>query len=142
MSVNQLSVFVENEQGTLLRLAETLTEANINIRALTIANTADFGILRLIVKETERAKNLLQEKDFVVSVNQVLGVELPDSVGGLAKVLRILDAASMDIEYMYDFLARGEEKAYVILRVESNKKATELLEKNGIHCVSNEELGL
>lgn len=140
MTISQLSVFVENKQGSMSSIVEALAEANIDIRALTIADTTDFGILRLIVRDPESAKKMLQEKDFVVTVNQVIGVEVPDSVGGLAKVLRILDDALINIEYMYDFLAIKEEKAYIIIRVENNAKTVELLQKHGIRCISNEDI--
>ena len=140
MTISQLSVFVENKQGSMSGIAEALAEANIDIRALTIADTTDFGILRLIVRDPESAKKMLQEKDFVVTVNQVIGVEVPDRVGGLAKVLRILDDALINIEYMYDFLAIKEEKAYIIIRVENNAKTVELLEKHGIRCISDSDI--
>jgi len=117
-----------------------LAEAGIDIRALTIADTTDFGILRLIVRNPEEAKKVLQEKNFVVTINQVVGVEVPDQVGGLARVLRILDDALINIEYMYDFLAIKEEKAYIIIRVENNAKTVELLEKNGIRCIKDSDI--
>lgn len=142
MTINQVSVFVENKQGRMARIAEVLAEAGIDIRALTIADTNDFGILRLIVRDAQQAKKALQDNNFVVSINQVIGVEVPDRVGGLAKVLRILDEAMVNIEYMYDFLPVKEEKAYIIIRVENNAKTSEILEKNGIRCISNEDIVL
>ena len=120
-------------------IVEVLAEAGIDIRALTIADTTDFGILRLIVKNPEEAKKVLQEKNFVVTINQVIGVEVPDKVGGLARVLRLLDDALINIEYMYDFLAIKEEKAYIIIRVENNAKTVELLEKNGFRCIKDSD---
>ncbi|MBQ4120651.1 MAG: hypothetical protein IJD35_01415 [Clostridia bacterium] len=140
MTISQLSVFVENKQGSMSGIAEVLAEAGIDIRALTIADTTDFGILRLIVRNPEEAKKVLQEKNFVVTINQVVGVEVPDQVGGLARVLRILDDALINIEYMYDFLAIKEEKAYIIIRVENNAKTVELLEKNGIRCIKDSDI--
>jgi len=140
MTISQLSVFVENKQGSMSGIAEVLAEAGIDIRALTIADTTDFGILRLIVRNPEEAKKVLQEKNFVVTINQVVGVEVPDKVGGLARVLRILDDALINIEYMYDFLAIKQEKAYIIIRVENNAKTVELLEKNGIHCIKDSDI--
>lgn len=140
MTISQLSVFVENKQGTLSGIVEVLAEAGIDIRALTIADTTDFGILRLIVKNPEEAKKVLQEKNFVVTINQVVGVEVPDKVGGLARVLRLLDDALINIEYMYDFLAIKEEKAYIIIRVENNAKTVELLEKNGFRCIKDSDI--
>lgn len=142
MTINQVSVFVENKQGRMARIAEVLAEAGIDIRALTIADTNDFGILRLIVRDAQQAKKALQDNNFVVSINQVIGVEVPDRIGGLAKVLRILDEAMVNIEYMYDFLPVKEEKAYIIIRVENNAKTSEILEKNGIRCISNEDIVL
>ncbi len=140
MTISQLSVFVENKQGSMSSIAEALAESGIDIRALTIADTTDFGILRLIVRDPEGAKKMLQEKNFVVTVNQVIGVEVPDRVGGLAKVLRILDDALINIEYMYDFLAIKEEKAYIIIRVENNAKTVELLEKQGVRCIGDKDI--
>lgn len=140
MTISQLSVFVENKQGSMSGIAEALAEAGIDIRALTIADTTDFGILRLIVRDPENAKKMLQQKNFVVTVNQVIGIEVPDRVGGLAAVLRILDDALINIEYMYDFLAIKEEKAYIIIRVENNAKTCELLESHGIRCISDEDI--
>ena len=140
MTISQLSVFVENKQGSMSGIAEVLAEAGIDIRALTIADTTDFGILRLIVRNSEEAKKVLQEKNFVVTINQVVGVEVPDEVGGLARVLRILDDALINIEYMYDFLAIKKEKAYIIIRVENNAKTVDLLEKNGIRCIEDSDI--
>ncbi len=140
MTISQLSVFVENKQGSMSGIAEVLAEAGIDIRALTIADTTDFGILRLIVRNPEEAKKVLQEKNFVVTINQVVGVEVPDEVGGLARVLRILDDALINIEYMYDFLAIKKEKAYIIIRVENNAKTVDLLQKNGIRCIEDSDI--
>lgn len=140
MTISQISVFVENKQGSMSSIAEVIANAGIDIRALTIADTTDFGILRLIVRDPEQAKKVLQENNFVVTINQVIGIEVSDSVGGLAKVLRILDDALINIEYMYDFLAIKEEKAYIIIRVENNAKTVELLTSHGIRCISNEDI--
>ena len=140
MTISQLSVFVENKQGSMSGIVEVLAEAGIDIRAITIADTTDFGILRLIVRNPEIAKKVLQEKDFVVTINQVIGIDVPDKVGGLARVLRILDDAMINIEYMYDFLAIKEEKVYIIIRVENNAKTVELLEKNGIRCIGDSDI--
>ena len=140
MTISQLSVFVENKQGSMSGIAAVLAEAGIDIRALTIADTTDFGILRLIVRNPEEAKKVLQEKNFVVTINQVVGIEIPDEIGGLARVLRILDDALINIEYMYDFLAIKKEKAYIIIRVENNAKTVDLLEKNGIRCIEDSDI--
>ena len=138
--MKQLTVFVQNRKGSVVTLTDILAKNNVNLRALSISETQEFGILRLIVREPENAKKMLQDKGFVVTVNQVIGVEVPDCVGGLAKVLRILDDALINIEYMYDFLAIKEEKAYIIIRVENNAKTVELLTSQGVRCITDEDI--
>ena len=138
--VKQISVFVQNKHGKLSSVARCLADGGVSIRAMCMADTTDFGILRLIVHNPEEAKKVLQEKDFVVTINQVVGIDVPDKVGGLARVLRILDDAMINIEYMYDFLAIKEEKVYIIIRVENNAKTIELLEKNGIRCIGDSDI--
>ena len=140
MTIRQLSVFVENKQGSLSSIAEVLAEAGIDIRAITIADTTDFGILRLIVKNPEQAKKVLQDKNFVVTINQVVGVEVPDKIGSLARMLRILDDAHINIEYMYDFLALKNETVFVIIRVENSAKTVDLLEKNNFRCIQDSDI--
>ena len=140
MTISQLSVFVENKQGSLSGIAEVLAEAGIDIRAITIADTTDFGILRLIVKNPEQAKKVLQDKNFVVTINQVVGVEVPDKIGSLARMLRILDDAHSNIEYMYDFLALKNETVFVIIRVENSAKTVDLLEKNNFRFIQDSDI--
>lgn len=140
MTVQQISVFVENRQGKLVEVLETLSARNIDLRALSIADTADFGILRLIVNKPEEAVKALAEADYVTSVTDVLAVSLEDTPGSLAKVLRILADAAISVEYLYAFVAHGKDKAYVILRVEDNEKAAAVLTKKGISFADSKDI--
>ena len=110
MTVQQISVFVENRQGKLVEVLETLSARNIDLRALSIADTSDFGILRLIVNKPEEAVKALAEADYVTSVTDVLAVSLDDTPGSLARVLRILADAAISVEYLYAFVAHGKGK--------------------------------
>ncbi|HHT16805.1 MAG TPA: ACT domain-containing protein [Papillibacter sp.] len=140
MTVEQISVFVENRQGKLVEVLETLSANNIDLRALCIADTADFGILRLIVNKPEEAVRVLQQAECATSVTQVLAVSLDDTPGSLARVLRILADAAISVEYLYAFVAHGKDKAYVILRVEDNEKAAAVLTKKGISFADSKDI--
>ena len=132
MTINQLSIFIENKEGKLADLTATLSAEGVDIRAMSVADTRDFGILRLIVNDTEHAIDVLKTAGFIVSITQVLAVSLPDSPGSLANVLRILSDNHISIEYMYAFITRRREDAYVVCRVEDNATAAELLTANGV----------
>jgi hypothetical protein len=132
MTVDQISVFVENKPGTLAELTGIVGDAGIDLRALSLADTADFGVLRLIVDDPGKALELLRAAGFMVSMTQVLAVPITDAPGGLAKVLRILADEKVNVEYSYAFITRKEGKAYVILRVENNELALEILTRKGI----------
>jgi hypothetical protein len=132
MVIEQLSVFVENKLGHLSDIAEMLGGAGIDMRALSIADTAEFGVLRLIVSDTQRAKALLSAAGCVVSVTSVLAVSLEDKPGSLAKILRALSDAGVSVEYVYAFITQKQGSAYVVLRVEDNARASEILERSGV----------
>jgi len=132
MTINQLSVFIENKEGKLAELTSTLAREGVDIRAMSVADTQDFGILRLIVSDCDRAINVLKEAGCVVSVTQVLAVAIPDAPGSLAKVSHILADNHISIEYMYAFITRRQEAAYVVFRVADNQAAAELLTANGV----------
>ncbi|MDR1658733.1 MAG: ACT domain-containing protein [Desulfovibrio sp.] len=140
MTIEQLSVFVENKPGHLLEITETLGEAGIDLRALSIGDTAEFGVLRLIVSEADRALAVLREAGFAVSLTQVLAVSLADTPGSLSKILRVIAGAGINVEYLYAFVTRKSGGAYVVFRVEDNAAATAVLDKNGIVPVGLEEL--
>ena len=140
MLIDQISVFVENSPGRLVGVTEILGNAGIDLRALSIADTADFGILRLIVSDPEKALEVLRSAKCIVSVTQVLAVRIEDRPGSLVKVLRVLAEAGISIEYVYAFITRKKENAYVIFRVEDSQRASELFAKNGIETACAEEL--
>ena len=138
----QLSVFVQNEPGRLAVITRALAEGNIDIRALSIADTTDFGVLRLLVSDAHRAKDILTGIHCIVRITSVTVVAVPDEPGGLARVLELLDKAHIDIEYMYSLIGRGEDKAYMVFRVSDEEGLCALLAANGHTSVSGDELGL
>lgn len=135
MNIKQLSIFVENKQGRLADITEILSKANANIRALSIADTTDFGILRLIVDTPESAALALKEAGITVSITNVIAVGIDDVPGAFARPMRILADSGIDVEYMYAFITRKSEKAYVILRVADNDSATKVLMDNGVELL-------
>jgi len=126
--IKQISVFVENKPGRLASVTEKLYEEKINIRAFTIAEAGDFGIIRMVVDDTEKAYEKLRSEGFTVSLTDVLGVEVRDEPGGLYKIAKVLGDASINIEYVYAF-TWGVDKALIILRVDDIGKAIGVLEK-------------
>lgn len=132
MLIKQISVFVENKEGRLAEITEKIAAAGVDIRALSIADTTDFGILRLIVDRPEETEKTLREEGFTVSVTNVIAVGIDDVPGGFAKPMRVLADSHIDVEYMYAFISRDTKKAYVILRVNDNETAAKALEKAGI----------
>jgi hypothetical protein len=140
MKILQISIFIENQSGRLYEIANLLGEHNINIRALSLADTSDFGILRLIVNDPERAYNLLKENDFTVGRTEVLAVEVPDKPGGLAGVLKILRDNNINVEYMYAFVEMSGDCAVMIFRFDETDKALEVLANNGISTVQGSKI--
>src|SRR5665647_364084 len=136
----QLSVFLENKAGRLARVTRVLGEASINIRALSIADTSDFGILRIIVNDPLRAYTILKEAGFTVSETEVIAVRVQDTPGGLAAVLAQTSEASLNIEYLYAFLGTSENDALVIFKVEDIKKARVAFKEKGIQFLEEQEL--
>jgi hypothetical protein len=140
MKVEQISVFIENKSGRLAEIARLLGEAGINIRALSLADTSDFGILRLIVNDREKANQLLKEKGFTVSKTEVVAVEVPDRPGGLSEILQTLDSEAINVEYMYAFVERCRENAVIIFRFDETEKAIKVLTDKGIYVLEGERL--
>ncbi|KYH31883.1 MULTISPECIES: ACT domain-containing protein [Neomoorella] len=140
MKIKQLSVFLENKSGRLAAVTRLLAGRGINIRALSIADTSDFGILRLIVNDPEQAYHALKEAGFTVSLTEVLGVEMPDRPGGLSNILSILEEAGINIEYLYAFIGKGDNGALVIFRVEELDKAIAILQRRGITILEGEKI--
>ena len=140
MIIKQISIFVENKKGRLAEITETLSNAGANIRALSIADTTDFGILRIIVDKPDAAAAALKDAGITVSVTNVIAIGIDDTPGAFSVPMRILSDADIDVEYMYAFITRKSEKAYVILRVDDNEAAIKVLTDNGIKMVSSEEI--
>jgi hypothetical protein len=136
----QISVFLENKAGRLAHVTRVLGEAGINIRALSIADTSDFGILRIIVNDPEKAYRILKEADFTVSETEVIEVQVPDSPGGLATVLEQMSDADLNIEYLYAFLGTSESDALVIFKVEDIAKARQTFKEKGIRFIDEQQL--
>lgn len=140
MTVKQISVFLENRPGTLADFTQVLSKNGIDLRALSLAEASDFGIVRIIVDDVYNASTVLKEEGYVFSITNVLAVAIPDEPGGLTKVIRTLGDCGVNVEYMYAFTGRHKGVAYMIFRVADHKAAVEVLQKSGIHPVSQEEL--
>ena len=140
MAIKQLTVFVENKQGTMVSITEILSKNNINIRALSIAETQDFGILRLIVNDEEAAKTILADAGYLIKITNVVGVKIGDAPGKLCEALKVLDESNINLEYLYAFMARTEKHAYVVLRVEDNAAAENVLVNAGFHLITEADI--
>ena len=140
MAIKQLTVFVENKQGTVVTLTDTLSKNNINLRALSIAETQDFGILRLIVNDEAAAEKILAEEGYLIKITDVVGVKIGDAPGKLTAALKVLNENEINIEYLYAFMARTEKHAYVVIRVEDNDKAEKVLENAGFHLITESDI--
>ena len=141
MSLNQISVFLENKPGRLQALTDILAKMDVNMRALSLAETAEFGIARIIVDELDSAIEMLKAEEYIYTITKVLGVAIPDEPGGLNRVLKILNQTGVNIEYMYAFLGgKSADHAYMIFHVQEAEKAVAALEEKGIACVGQEEL--
>ncbi|MBU1694630.1 MAG: ACT domain-containing protein [Verrucomicrobia bacterium] len=138
MKVQQLSIFMENRAGRLAEIMQLLGDAGVNIRALSLADTSDFGILRLIVNDVDKALQVLRESGHTVSLTDVVAVEVPDHPGGLASVLNPLCQAGVNVEYMYAFVEKATDKAVVIFRFEDIEAALGVLAKAGISVLPAE----
>ena len=140
MTIKQLSIFLENKPGKLVEALEAISEAGIDLRALSLADTSDFGILRVIVDKPDLALEKLQQAEYLVKSSDVIPVAVGDRPGGLATVLRILAGAGVDVEYTYAFVAHSRNNAYVILRVNDNETAIKVLVDNDISILTAQQL--
>ena len=140
MAIKQLTVFVENKQGTLVSVTDTLSKHNINLRALSIAETQDFGILRLIVNDEAAAESILKEEGYIIKITEVVGVKIGDQPGKLSEALKVLDESKINMEYLYAFMARTEKHAYVVIRVEDNGAAEAALAGAGFKLVTQADV--
>jgi hypothetical protein len=137
MKLNQLSLFLENKPAHLKVPCQVLADAGINILTLALADTEQFGILRLVVQEWERAKDLLEQAGCVVNVTEVVAVEIEDRPGGLAELLELIDSSSINIEYMYAFTFGRDDRAVMIFRFEEPDAAIESLQSQGVNVVKS-----
>jgi hypothetical protein len=140
MLIKQISVFLENKSGRLAEVTKILGQNNIDISALSIADTTDFGILRLIVNNPDEALKVLKDREFTVSSTSVIAIGVEDKPGGLSKALEALEKEGIGIEYMYAFVGKASDEALVILRVDEDNKAIDVLAKNGIEVLSADKV--
>ena len=142
MSIHQISVFLENRSGQLAEITTLLAGKGVNIRAISIAETADYGLARMIVDDAQKASAVLLEHGDILSMTPVWAVEVPDTPGGLSTLLSALAEYDIDVEYMYSLFAHKNERAYMVLRISDEEKLGVALKAHDIKLVGNEELGL
>ena len=140
MLVEQISIFLENKSGRLAEVAKVLGDQKINIRALTIADTTDFGVLRLIVDQPAQAEKILSAREFTVRTTKVIAVEIPDQPSGLVATLGALEEAHVDIEYMYAYASKPGEKAIVIIKIADCERAIDALTNKNIRILTAQEV--
>ncbi|OQD58236.1 hypothetical protein MBBAR_23c00100 [Methanobrevibacter arboriphilus JCM 13429 = DSM 1125] len=142
MKNKQISVFIENKEGRLKKAMDVLAKENINIRALSIADTTKFGILRLIVSENEKAKEVLEKNNFVVKENEVIIIEVPDKPNGLNTILGHLDDENINVEYIYAFVSKKSDEAIVVVRLENIDEGIKVLKEKKANILTAEDIKL
>ena len=142
MTIPQISVFLENKAGQLADITGILSQNQVNMRAINIAETTDYGVLRLIVDDAAKASSILLEQGFILTMTPVVGVAVPDTPGGLSRVLSVISGAEIDVEYMYSVFGQKDGQACMIFRVADSDGLTAILEQNGIGTIAGEDLGL
>lgn len=140
MYINQISVFMENKPGNLADLTSFLAENNIDMRALEVADSSDYGIVRVIVDDPFNTLTLLKDNDWICKLTPVIGVKIPNTPGAMAKIMSILAVKNISVEYIYAFLAQKTDDALLVFRVQDNEKVAALLKKNDITIVSQKDL--
>ena len=140
MKIKQLSIFLQNKMGSLAKPLEVLTVADVNIRAMCMADTSEFGILRLVVDDPIKGKEALEENNFLVKITDIIGIEMNDTPGGLTSVLDVIRDNLIDLEYLYAFSHKKEDKAILLLHAEDIDRLIDVLSKNNITIVSSEEV--
>ena len=138
--LKQISMFLENKPGRLARVCRVMAQEGVNIRALSMADTADFGLVRLIVDDPQLAEEKLAGRGFLVSITDVIGIKVPDRPGGLAEALDLLEKEEVSVEYMYAFLGKSGDQATVILRLDDYGKGIETFTINGVELLTPEEV--
>jgi hypothetical protein len=140
MKITQISIFLENRKGRLYDVCSLLGQNDINIRALTIAETESFGVLRIVVDKSDQAIKLLRDNHFVANFTEVVAIEVPDQPGGLASILKIFADNDVNIEYMYGFVEKFSDKALLVMRFEDTDFAQQILAKHNIHVVAEKDI--
>ncbi len=139
MALKQISVFLENKQGTLATATKVLAENGVDLIALSIADTEDFGIMRCIVQDPEKAYQLLSNQGFATKLTEVIAVEVPDRPGGLAEVLAALDENDISVEYLYSFVRTPNENALILFRVDDNEKCIAVLKEHAVRFYTDQK---
>ena len=142
MTIHQISVFLENRAGQLAEITGVLAQKGIDLRAINIAETSDYGVLRLIADNPQAAATTLLEQGFILSMTPVVAVSVPDQPGGLAKVLDVLAKENIDVEYMYSVFGQVNGLAHMVFRVADTDKLISVLKDNGLEPISSEDLGI
>ncbi len=140
MAIKQLTVFIQNKKGSVASVTDILSKNNVNLRALSIAETQDFGILRMVVNDNTTAENVLKESGYLIRSIDVVGVKIGDEPGQLTSALNVLDCAGINVEYLYAFMTRTEKHAYVVLRVEKNEEAENALVNAGFKLIKDSDV--
>jgi len=140
MAIKQLTVFVENRQGTIVSVTDILSQHNINLRALSVAETKDFGILRIIVNDVEAAADILSDEGYLLKITDVVGVKIVDEPGNLSKALKVLNDNEINMEYLYAFMAHTQGHAYVVIRVEDNETSEKALTDAGFELITDADI--
>ncbi len=138
--IKQISIFATNKPGQVVKVTDALSQQGIDIRAMCVADTQDFGIIRLIVNDTEKAKEALSDHKCIVSITNVVGIKIADKPGSTTKALELLSMHNINIDYMYAFVTKSKEYAYFVMRVENPAAAEDVLVKNGIELITQEEI--
>lgn len=137
MAINQLSIFISNEKGALAEITETFCEENIDVRAISVSDTTEYGILRTVVDDTEKAVKCLTEKGIIAKKNEILAINPEDKKGSLSDVFMLLGQSNINIDYIYSFVVRQNEEQYFVLKVDDIVKAENILEKKGVEVIKN-----
>jgi hypothetical protein len=140
MKITQISVFLENKKGRLLQVCSLLGKSGINIRALNVAESEGFGVLRIVADKPQEAVKVLKQNDFIANLTDIVAVEIEDRPGGLARVLSVLDEHNINIEYMYGFAEKSSNNAMMVFRFDDPEKAAKVLVQNGIRVVKQAEI--
>jgi hypothetical protein len=140
MKITQISIFLENTKGRLYEVCSLLGRSDVSIRALTIAESPEFGILRIVVDKPETAVKVLKENSFVANLTEIVAVEVDDRPGGLANILKIFYDNNINVEYMYGFVEKFTENAILVFRFDNTDKALEILKKNNIRIIGKDDI--